>query len=68
MLSDQLAGTGGQSCSSRKNGCVRIRQPMEKSLRSSAPAWRYLAIRLRIPVSVVAPLAMPNDSHSKLRG
>ena len=68
MFGDQPAGTGIQSGSSRKNGWVRMRQPMGKSLRSSGSALRYLAMRAHISCAECAPFASPNASQAARAG
>src|SRR5579859_6639009 len=68
ILGDQLGGTGIHSVSGKKNGCVRMRQPMTKSLRSVVSARRYFAMRRRISASDTAPLLAPNASHASEQG
>ena len=68
MFLDQLAGTGIHSASGRKNGWVRIRQPMAKSLRSPAATRLYLAMRARTSCAEAAPLASRNASHASEHG
>ena len=63
-----FAGTGIQSGSSRKNGWVRIRQPMGKSLRSSGSTRRYLTMLARISCADRAPFASPNASQASEHG
>src|ERR1700693_4908356 len=68
MFEDQLSGIGIHRCSGRKNGCVRMRHPIAKSVRSLGAARRYFAIRARIPIREFAPFDSPKASHAKEQG
>src|SRR6476660_5536084 len=68
MLREKLSGTAIHRARSKKNGWVRTRQPIEKSLRSSGLTFLYLAMRVRISASERAPLASPKASQASEHG
>src|SRR5471030_1534048 len=68
MFEAQLSGIDIHRCSGRKNGCVRMRHPIEKSVRSLGAARRYLAIRDRISIRELAPFDSQKASQAKEQG
>jgi hypothetical protein len=53
---------------SKKNGCVRTRQPITKSSREAGPIRRYLAILACISLKLLVPFACPKVSQANEHG
>ena len=63
-----MMAQGSSRRRSRKNGWVRMRQPITKSSREAGSARRTLAILALISAPVLAPFAWPKASQASEHG